>query len=242
MGSGAEGLHVWLNLSLLGFDISITSAVLVVWSAAALVFLLAFLATRKPRIVPGLLQNIVEFIYEFIDSQTNELFGKESRRWQPFIFALFCFILICNLLGMVPAVYPITANINITVTLAVMVFLVYNFAGIRDYGLLRYLASLLPKDVPIYIMPLMLIVEILGHLARPFSLAIRLFANMSAGHLVAFTLLSFIFVFKNVWVTGFPLAARVIIGLFEVFVALIQAYVFAYLAALYIGLAIAEEE
>lgn len=241
MEPAAGAVRVFLKLSLFGLDISITSAVLVIWSAVAIIFAVTYFATRRPALVPGKLQNFIEILYEFWESQTQELFQNETRRWLPFIFSIFCFILVCNLLALIPNIYPITANINVTVTLALIVFFVYHLAGIRDYGLWNYLKALIPKGVPIYVMPLLLIIEVLSHLARPFSLAIRLFANMTAGHLVAFTILSLIFVFKNIWLAGFPLLGRIIIGLFEVFVAFIQAYVFAYLAALYIGLAIREE-
>lgn len=234
-------IHVLLKLSLFGVDISVTSAVLVIWAAAAIIFYLLFMATRNPTLVPGKLQNLIEIIYEFWESQTEDLLGKEKERWLPLIFSIFALILVCNLLSLIPDVYPITANINVTATLAMIAFLSYHFAGLKEHGVKGYLKTLVPTGVPLFVMPLLLVVELLGHLARPFSLAIRLFANATAGHLVAFTLLSLIFVFKNVWIAGFPLLGRVAIGLFEVFVAFIQAYVFAYLAALYIGLALQEE-
>jgi F-type H+-transporting ATPase subunit a len=128
-----------------------------------------------------------------------------------------------------------------TAALAILVFFIYHIAGIRHKGFFNYLKSLLPQGIPIYIMPLMAVVEVLGHLARPFSLAIRLFANMTAGHLVGLTLLSFVFLYKSVLWALLPLSGKLIISLLEVFVSFIQAYVFAYLTALYIGLAIADE-
>ena len=241
MGSAPGHVHVFLRIIPFGLDLSITSAVLVVWAAAATVFFASLAAVRSPSLIPGRLQNALELVYEFFESGTNDLFKEQSEKWLPFIMSLFLFIFVSNIMGLIPNVYPITANINVTVALAVMVFFVYHIAGILDHGLLDYARSLVPGGVPVYIMPLLVIVELLGHLARPFSLAIRLFANMTAGHLVAFTLLSLIFVFKSIWVAGLPLLGGVVIGLFEVFVALIQAYVFSYLAALYIGLAIGGE-
>jgi F-type H+-transporting ATPase subunit a len=232
---------IW-PLEWLGIDLSITSAVVVIWAAVAIIFALMFLATRRTTLVPGRAQNLVEITYDFFESQTSDLFGEETGRWLPFIFGLFYFILVCNLLAMVPNVYPITANINVTVTLAVLVFFVYHLAGIRKNGLLNYLRSFLPKGMPIYIMPLLVPIELMSHLARPFSLAVRLFANMTAGHIVTFTMLSLIFVLNNIWLAAVPLVGRLAVGLFEVFIAFIQAYVFAYLAALYIGLALSEAE
>ncbi len=241
MGLSTETIRVLYKLSLFGLDVSITSAVLVIWCAVTIVLLLFYLAVRKPALIPGKIQSLAEVIYEFWESQTGELFQEQSKRWLPFIIALFCFVLACNLLALIPDVYPITANINTTVALALIVFFTYHLAGAMKYGMAKYLKSLVPRDVPIYIMPLILIIEVLTHLARPFSLAVRLFANMTAGHMVALTILSLIFVFNNIWLAGIPLLGRVAIGLFEVFVAFIQAYIFAYLAALYIGLAIQEE-
>ncbi|MDD5382663.1 MAG: F0F1 ATP synthase subunit A, partial [Candidatus Margulisbacteria bacterium] len=237
----SEPIRVFLSLSLFGFDLSITSAVITIWTAAAIIFLITFLATRRPSIVPGKLQNFLELLYEVFEQQTKDFLKEESDKWLPFVFTIFSFILVSNLLGLIPNVYVITSNINVTATLAALVFLIYNLAGIKEHGLGGYFKAFIPKGVPIFIAPLLFVIEIFGQLARPFSLAIRLFANMTAGHLVAFTILSLIFVFKNIWIAGFPLLGRVAISLFEVFVALIQAYVFAYLAALYIGLAINEE-
>lgn len=241
MEANTETLKVFYHLSLYGIDLSITAATLAIWGAALVVFLVAFLATRKPTLIPGKMQNFVELIYEFLETQTEELLGNEKDRWMPFLFCIFCFIVVANLFGLIPGVYPITANINVSATLAVIVFIVYNLAGIRAHGARHYFKSMIPKGIPIFIMPFMFLIEILGHLARPFSLAIRLFANMTAGHLVAFTILSMIFVFKSIWVAGFPLLGKVAINLFDVFISLVQGYVFAYLAALYIGLAINEE-
>jgi F-type H+-transporting ATPase subunit a len=241
MEAEKTALQVFCHLKLYGIDISITSAVLVIWTAALIIFTVFFLATRKPQMVPGKMQSILEMIYEFFESQTQELLGHEKDHWLPFIVTIFCFILFCNLCALVPGVYPVTANINVTASLAILVFVMYNLAGIHEHGLKNYLKNLVPQGVPIYIVPLLYLIELLGHLARPFSLAIRLFANMTAGHLVAFTLISLIFIFKNIFVAPFPLLGKVAMSLFEIFIAFIQAYVFSYLAALYIGLAMQEE-
>ena len=241
MGHASESVRMLMRLSLFNIDISITSATIVIWTAALLVFFAAFLATRRPTVIPGKLQNLIEIVYEFWELQTKDLLKDRAFMWLPFIFAVFCFVLVSNLLGLIPGVYPLTANINATATLAIIVFFVYHAAGIMDRGPVGYFRSMIPPGVPIFAAPVIFVIEILGHFARPFSLAIRLFANETAGHLVALTLLSLILMSKNVWIAGLPLLGRVVIGLFEVFVAFIQAYVFAYLASLYIGLAISEE-
>ena len=238
MGAELESVRVFWQLSLWGLDISITSAVLVLWSAVLIIFVISFLAVHRPKIVPGKLQGLIEIINEFWEEQTKDLFGEQSNYWLPFVLAIFMFVLVCNLLGMVPGVYPINSNINTTATLAVVVFLAYHFAGIKNLGFKGYLKSLMPEDVPLILWPLMFLLEITSRLARPFSLAVRLFANMTAGAVVGFTILSFIFVFKSYWLAGFPLFGKVTVSLFEVFIAFVQAYVFAYLSALYIGVAI----
>jgi F-type H+-transporting ATPase subunit a len=241
MEGASEPIHVILKLSLFGIDISVTSAVLVIWFAVTVIFILTYLAVRKASIVPGKLQNLIEILYEFWHSQIHDLFQEETIRWLPFIFSLFTFILVCNLLGMIPGVYPISANLNNTVTMAVIVFFVYHIAGIKKNGLWIYLKSFVPEGLPLYLVPMVVFVEFLSHLIRPFSLALRLFANMTAGHAITITILSMIFIFKNIWLAGFPLLGSIVIRMFEIFVAFIQAYVFAYLSALYIGLAISEE-
>ncbi|PIS31076.1 ATP synthase F0 subunit A [Candidatus Saganbacteria bacterium CG08_land_8_20_14_0_20_45_16] len=241
MGLEIGSVRLIWQLSCFGQDISITSAVIVIWLVALLVFGLCYLAVWRAKVVPGKSQSLLEILYEFWFDQTKDLFEAETDHWLPFIFGLFLFILVANLLAMVPNVYPITANINTTATLALIVFFTYHFAGIRKNGLWHYFRSFVPSGMPLFILPFLVLIEIGSHLARPFSLAVRLFANMTAGHLVTFTLLSLIFVFKNIWLTGFPLLGRAAVGLFEVFVAFIQAYVFAYLAALYISLAASEE-
>jgi len=241
MTAAIEPAYVLWPLVFFGFDISITSAVVILWLAVAIIFLVGSIASRKTSLVPGKVQNIFEIIYEFWQSQVTEILGKKTIVWLPFIIGLFLLILVSNLLGMLPDFYPLTANINVTVTLAVIVFITYHVAGIKELGLVNYLKALVPSGMPLAILPLMLVIELMSHLARPFSLAIRLFANITAGHLIVFTLLSMIVVYKNIWLAGFPLLGRVAIGMFEVFVAFLQAYVFAYLAALYIGLAVSEE-
>jgi len=241
MTAAIEPAYVLWPLAFFGFDLSVTSAVIVLWLAVAIIFLFGYLASRRPSLVPDELQNLLEIVYEFWESQVTEVLGKRTVVWLPFIIGLFLLIVVSNILGMLPGLYPLTANINVTVALAVIVFITYHVAGVREQGLVNYLKALVPSGMPLAILPLMLVIELMSHLARPFSLAIRLFANITAGHLIVFTLLSMIVVYKNIWLAGFPLLGRVAVGMFEVFVAFLQAYVFAYLAALYIGLAVSEE-
>ncbi|MFA6549492.1 MAG: F0F1 ATP synthase subunit A [Candidatus Margulisiibacteriota bacterium] len=241
MENSGEAVKILFPLSIFGVDISITSAVVVVWVTCFIIFAFSFIASRKVTAVPGKIQNIIEMIYEFFEQQTGELLGKYTVRWLPFIFSIFCFVLVSNLLGLVPDVYPTTSNINVTASLAIFVFVVYQMAGIAEHGFLQYFRSYVPKGVPVFIAPVLFVIEFVGHLARPFSLAIRLFANVTAGHLVAFTILSLIFIFKSPWLAPFPLMGKVAISIFEVFISFIQAYLFAYLSALYIGLAVNEE-
>jgi F-type H+-transporting ATPase subunit a len=239
--SGEAAIKTLFPLSVFGMDISITSAVVIVWLTCFVIFILSFLASRKMTVVPGKLQNVIETVYEFFEQQTREVLGEHTIRWLPFIFSVFCFVLVSNLLGLIPDVYPTTSNINVTASLAVFVFVVYQMAGIAEHGLIAYFRSYVPKGVPFFIAPLLFVIEFVGHLARPFSLAIRLFANVTAGHLVAFTILSLIFIFKSPWLAAFPLLGKVAVSMFEVFISFVQAYVFAYLSALYIGLAVNEE-
>jgi len=179
-----------------------------------------------------------------------EVLGEEGMSWFPFIATLFFFILYCNLLGLVPKMFTATSNINVTASLAAVVFICTQGAGIARHGLVGYGKTFIPKGMPRGIMGkvligFMIIVEIISQLARPFSLAVRLFANMTAGHMVILVFISMIFMFQGfiakVFVTPMSVVMAVIMMAFEIFVSLLQAFIFAILASIYISLAVHPE-
>jgi F-type H+-transporting ATPase subunit a len=193
------------------------------------------------------MESLVSFVKQ---SLIHEILGEEGMSWFPFIATLFFFILFCNLLGLIPKMFTATSNINVTASLAAVVFICTQGAGIAKHGLMGYGKTFIPKGMPRGIMGkiligFMIIVEMISQLARPFSLAVRLFANMTAGHMVILVFLSMIFMFQGVFakifVTPMSVVMAVVMMAFEIFVSLLQAFIFAILASIYISLAVHPE-
>jgi F-type H+-transporting ATPase subunit a len=243
--------HVVIPLKIWNMDISITNAVISMWVACVLVFLTLTLAGRIGRLIPRGLQNLMESLVNFVkQSLIHEILGEEGMSWFPFIATLFFFILFCNLLGLIPKMFTATSNINVTASLAAVVFICTQGAGIAKHGLMGYGKTFIPKGMPRGVMGkiligFMIIVEMISQLARPFSLAVRLFANMTAGHMVILVFLSMIFMFQGVFakifVTPMSVVMAVVMMAFEIFVSLLQAFIFAILASIYISLAVHPE-
>jgi F-type H+-transporting ATPase subunit a len=232
-----------IDISLFGIDLSISNAVVSLWIASALIVIVLWVTTRKLSLVPGKMQNFAEIIIDFLYNYLLDVFveKKEKDYWAAFILTLFLLILTLNLVSLVPGMYAVTANINMTAALALMVFFVFQLWGIKKRGIWGYLNTFFPKDIfwPAYI--LLFPIEVLSHLARPFSLAVRLFANVFAGHMVGIMFLGAIFIFRSFWIVPFSVSAFAIISIFEIFVGLVQAYIFAYLSSIYIAFATSEE-
>ena len=222
----------------LGFGI--TKHVLMLWIAALIVFVLLTIACRQKGDVPRGLRNLMEPLLLFIRDQVAlPNMGEAGRRYTPFLWTVFLFILTCNLLGLVPGGATATANLSVTAALAIISFLVTQYAGLRQNGT-HYITGLVPP-VPWWLWPLMLVVELIGLVSKPFALAIRLWANMNAGHIVLLVILGFIFTFKNWPVVGISVLGSVAIMMLELFVALLQAYVFTFLTAVFMGIALHPE-
>jgi F-type H+-transporting ATPase subunit a len=247
------GKIVFLQIpKILGIDLSITMDVVLVWLAASITFLLLFFACRRKELVAhGAYRNIFETIIEFIDKEVVEgMMGIHGNRWSPFILAIFFFILFCNLLGLVPVpgteecpiFKPITSNINVTATMAVMVFIISQFVDIWRHGIGGYFKRVVPKGVPVWIMPLVFPLELFSRIARPVSLTLRLFANMLAGHLIigAFIALGMAVSIRLFPIMALPLLATVLMSVFELFVCFVQAFIFTILTGFYIGEALEE--
>ncbi len=231
----------YIDLALFGIDLSINKAVVFLWISALVVFLLVWLPSRRPSLVPRGLQNLVEGLLEFIrDGIVKEVMGEKGLPYFPFIATLFLFILGANLVGLIPGSFTATAQTSTTWTWAVIVFLLYNYVGVTTHGPIKYLKTFIPAGAPLPLMPIMFVLEVISHIVRPFSLGVRLFANMLAGHLVIA-----LFIGMSVgaawYVKAFPFAFAVIMYMFEVFIAVLQAYIYAILAAIYIGGALESE-
>lgn len=195
---------------------------------AVILLLFAFLRSRLSVENPGKLQLTFEALYKFVMSQTDDAV-EHGRKYAPFFGALFVFILFMNLIGVIPGFESPTQTVAVPLGLAVVVFLYYHWMGVREQGVLKYLSHFLGPML--FLAPLMILIEIISHFARPLSLTVRLFANMFAGEKVTLTFLSLTFL----------VAPAVFMGL-HVFVAFLQAYIFMLLAMIYVGGAVAHEE
>ena len=231
-----------IPLHLFGIDISITTPVL--WTIIASLLLLLFLwaGSRKPTLVPTrYTQNIFEYAIDFVEKQIVLPVELDPKTWTPLILSLFLFILFNDWIGIIPGATVGTGNINETGALAVLIFLVSLYLRFTVQGIRGFFKSLVPEGVSGPVLILLFPIEVISQLIKPFSLAIRLFANMSGGHLLMLTIIGFTVLFNNFLVSIFSLAGAVAIAFFEIFVGFIQAYVFAFLAALLVGESLAEE-
>lgn len=198
----------------------------------------AILSTRRLRLVPESgSQGLVEMIVESLDNFVVGIVGPKGSKYTSFIGTMFIYILALNLIGLVPPFKPPTSNLSITLSLAIVVFLTYNVIGIIEAGPKKYFMHLVGE--PIWLAPLMLPIHIIGELARPLSLSIRLFGNMFAEEMILLALGTISIVFIKYWVAipyGLP------IMIFDVFVSFVQALVFSMLSTVYIALAVAAGE
>ncbi len=232
--------HVHLpEIHLFGLDISITRHVVMMWIASLLVITVGTLAARSVRHAKGRVGHLVEMAVLFVrDEIAIPNIGHEGARFVPYLLSTFCFILFCNLLGLIPFGATATGNISVTAGLAIMAFLMIQFSGVQQYGLVGHFRHLVPHGVPAWLIPIMVPVEIIGMIAKPFSLCIRLFANMMGGHIVILSLLGLIFIMGAWFVIPISVGFALFINLLELLVAFIQAYIFTMLTSLFIGMSV----
>lgn len=214
-----------------GLDLSLTNSGLWALVAVALVSLVMLAAPRQ--LVPTRLQSVAESLYELVFGMTEEVLGPQGRSYFPFIFTLFSFILAANLLGLVPGAFTVTSHIVVTLALALAVFIGATIIGFIRHGT-GYLRLFVPAGVPPALLPFVVPIEIISYFIRPFSLSIRLFANMMAGHMMLKVIAGFV-IMLGVLAGWLPLLALVAIYALELLVAVLQAYVFALLTCLYLN-------
>ena len=176
-----------------------------------------------------------EIVYEMITQTISGTCGEKGLKFAPEIFTLFAFIILCNCLGMIPGGFTATSHIIITFAIAAFLFIMINIIGFMRHGI-HYFSILLPKGTPIFLAPLMIIIELFTYLSRPFSLALRLAANMTAGHIVLKVFASFVVLSGIIGI--FPFMMLIILTGFEIFVAILQAYIFTILVCVYLNDAI----
>jgi F-type H+-transporting ATPase subunit a len=225
-------------------DLSINKIVWFLWIGAAVTFLILFLGSRALKNRPGAYQVIVEELYGFGRKFLGGQMGEEGMKWFPYTFSLFIFLLTLNLIGLIPGSYPVTSNISFTLVLAILTLIIYHYVGIRRNGLGTYLGSFVPPNMPAkpIMVPFMFAIEALQQfVTRPLTLAVRLYANILAGHMIIFVFLGFI-LYLGTFVALVSVPVTVVFYAFEIFVAAIQAYIFAILTQIYIELAIYADE
>jgi F-type H+-transporting ATPase subunit a len=159
----------------------------------------------------------------------------------PYLLTVFFFILTCNLLGLIPWSATATSIISVTAGLALIALFMIQLGGIRQHGLVHHAKNLVPPGIPLWLLPIMIPVELLGQLTKPFALCIRLYANMTAGHLVILSFLALIFVMKTLVIAPVAIGFALFINILEVFIAFLQAYIFTMLTSLFMGMTIHPE-
>jgi F-type H+-transporting ATPase subunit a len=222
-----------------GHDFSLTNSGLYMLLAVALSCLIAAVGARGGSGVPGRMQALAEMSYEFIAGMVRSATGEPGMRFFPFVFSIFFFILISNLVGLIPYSFTVTSQIVITAALALLVFFTVVIIGVKEHGT-KFFGLFVPSGVPIYILPLVVAIEVISFLSRPLSHSVRLFANMLAGHITLNVFGGFVVmllgagaVMKGVAILPFAMT----IGLYalELLVAFLQAYVFAMLTCMYLN-------
>jgi F-type H+-transporting ATPase subunit a len=225
-----------------GIDLSITLHTLWMWGVAALLMILMPVLFRKKRMVPSGMANAIEAIVVFLRQDIIENYlGKDARTFEPLILTFFFFVLFNNLVGLVPGGSAPTSDLSVTAVLAIITFLTGLVAGMKRNGAFGFWKGLVPHGVPLALLPLIAVLEVMSLFIKHFVLAMRLFANMTAGHIAILSLISIIFVFNSYIVAPFPVLIATMIGLLELFVAFLQAYIFTLLSTVFIGMAIHQE-
>ena len=238
-------LHIHLPhfepVSILGItiDFSISNHLIMLWVAALIMIFLFVWAYNKKKMIPTGITAFLEILVIFVRDEiaVPNLGEKLGKLLTPLILNFFFFILIMNLIGLIPLFTTATGNISVTAGLALITFVVMIGMGIKENGLIGYLKSLIPSGVPIVFAPLMFVVEFIGLFTKPFALTVRLFANMTAGHVVILSFITLIMVFKTIAIAPISVGFALFINVLELLVAVIQAYIFALLSAMFIGMA-----
>jgi F-type H+-transporting ATPase subunit a len=226
------------TLHIAGYALPITKHVVMMWVVSVVVLFLLWLATRRRSVAPRGLQNLMESMVVFVrDELARKNIGAHGDKYTSYLLSTFIFILLCNLLGLIPYGATATGNIAVTAGLAGMAFLMIQWAGIREFGVIGHFKNLIPPGLPTWLLPIMIPVEILGMFTKPFALCVRLFANMTAGHVVILSLFSLVFIMKSILVGAIlSVPFALFINGIELLVGFLQAYIFTMLTSLFIGM------
>ena len=223
-----------------GYTIYFTNSSAYMLLTVAVICLLAISGIARWQLVPGRFQSSAELSYEFVASMIRSNAGQEGMKFFPLVYSLFMFILVSNLIGIIPYTFTVAAQIIVTASFALLVFFTVLVYGFYKNGL-KFFKIFVPSGIPIYILPLVVAIEILSFLSRPLSHSVRLFANMLAGHITLKVFAGFVALLGTSlgaigWIGGIaPLALTVAIYALEMLVAVLQAYVFAILTCIYLN-------
>lgn len=219
-----------------GWHLHVTNQAVWTGIAVAAISLLFLLGVRNMRLVPGRMQAFVEITYEFIHNLVRDNTGEEGLRYFPFIMTLFLFLAGLNVAGMIPGSFTATSQITTTAFMAVVVFVSVIVIGFKEQGL-HFLGLFYPQGTPVYLAPLIIPLEIISFFARPLTLAVRLAANMVAGHVLLKIFASFVIMLMGWFALASlaPFALLVALSGLELFVALLQAYIFTILTCVYLN-------
>ena len=220
-----------------GVDISFTNSALFMVLAVTVSSLLLGLCLRKRSIVPTVAQSVPEGIYEFISGLLRENVGPEGLKYFPFIFTMFLFVAFGNLLGLFPYAFTFTSHLTAVGSLSVIALLFNIAIGIKKKKI-GWLRTFLPKGIPFALAPLIVPIEMISFLSKPFSLTVRLVANMTVGHIMLKIIAGFVVALGVVGVV--PVLFNSCIVCFEIFIALLQAFIYTVLSCIYLGDALHE--
>ena len=221
------------EISLGNVDISFTNASLFMIISALTIISVFFVGTRRKAIIPTKIQLLTELSYTLVSKMISDTAGSKAKPYFPFVFSLFMFVLFCNMLGMLPYSFTVTSHIIVTFALAAVIFVGVTIIGFVNHGV-GYLKLFIPSGVPLFLLPLIVIIEIISYLSRPVSLSVRLFANMMAGHTMLKVFGGFVI---SLGIIGgwLPLSFTVALTGLEILIAFLQAYVFAILTCIYLN-------
>jgi len=221
------------EINLGNVDISFTNASLFMVISALAIISLFFAGTRRKAIVPTKIQLLTELSYTLVSKMISDTAGSKAKPYFPFVFSLFMFVLFCNMLGMLPYSFTVTSHIIVTFALAAIIFVGVTIIGFVNHGV-GYLKLFIPSGVPLFLLPLIVIIEIISYLSRPVSLSVRLFANMMAGHTMLKVFGGFV-ISLGIMGGWLPLGFTVALTGLEILIAFLQAYVFAILTCIYLN-------
>lgn len=221
------------DLDLFGHDISFTNSSLMMVVALVLISGFMIFAMSGRSLVPTRIQSLAEIVYEYVAGMVKENLGEEGMKFFPWVFSIFIFILVLNIVGLIPGNFTVTSHIIVTFALAAMVWLVATFIGFWTHGF-GYLKLFVPSGVPIWLMPVIVPIELISYFIRPISHSVRLFANMMAGHTMLEVFAGFA-VMLPLWGKIAPVGFMVAFTGLEFLVAFLQALIFTVLTCIYLN-------